>query len=648
MLSFVFPFAWLIPVGPLLAFVLISWGGFGRPLPSRQLPSRPLLSRATALVGLVVALLLTQAVFWGTIAAPGIYASASVAWFGLGTETMRVGAYIDPTAAVMGVLVTLVCLILCIHGDGSPRAEPLAGRFFASLSLCAGAMLGVIVADNLLLLLIFGSMLGVGFTLMTGFRWETAAARRQALRTMIMSGIGDSFLLLGVALLYAHVGTLAYGEVFSAATVARLATTPCLGSLSVATVAILLLLGGAIGKSVAIGALLPIAQLPLPVRLSDAEQGPTPVSALIHTATMGSLGLYLMLRAFPLLAASQAMSLVALVGSGTAVYAAVAALMQRDLRRTLAYSTLGQFGFVLVGLGAGAYAASLFLVIAHVVGKLLLFVTFGSVMRGLEYGQRYIPGHALPLAVTQEPLDANDMFKMGGLAFRMPLTALTFLAGSLALCAFPLLPAAFWFSGGSSRVGSGHGLAFLLLALAAGLTAFYAARQMSLIFLTVPRSRAAIYARDRRPAMVLPMVIWAVLALGWGSLGIPRGLPLLGRLLPARFASFVETSLGQGLADSTGMPAILVGIVSVAGFAGGWWVYGRKAIPMQGDALLDPLHGVVMRVTAKPVELSRRIDTHTIRALVRRVRGRDLSDDIRTTLIFFLLLAALLIWFQRF
>jgi NADH-quinone oxidoreductase subunit L len=578
-----FQLAWLIPVGPFLAFVLIAAGGHR----SRAL------SQALAIAGSVAALLLAQAVFWSTVVAPGIHEPFSVVWFSIGTEVMQTGIYIDPVAAVMLAVATLVCLVVLIYSAGYIRSEPRASRFYAYMTLFAGALLGAFVCDNLLALFLFWQLMGVCSYLLIGLRWERTAAQHHALKAFIVGKIGDSLLLLGLVLLYAHAGSLAYRDVFGAATVARLAATPFLGSLSVATVAMLLLFGGTIGRS---------AQLPLHVWLPDALEAPLPASALIHGSMLVSAGVYLIIRAFPLLVASQAMPAVAWVGTATALYAAFVALAQSDIRRLLAFSTIGQLGYMLAALGTGAYTASVFHLVAYALFNTLLFLAAGSVIRGMERGHVHTPGHAVPVVIDRGPLDPADMLEMGGLAFRMPVTALTFLLGSLALSGFPLVTAGFWSKQGVLSHAWIHNTpVFLALALSVGLTSFYAARQVALIFLTAPRSRAATYARENQPVLVVPLVVLAGFVTGLGWVGIPQSFPWLGRWVTGALSPFVGASLGEmGVTvaplTSSWLPLMAGALLSVGGYAGGWWLYGRKAMPVMEDAAVDPLLGSMERL----------------------------------------------------
>ena len=254
----------------------------------------------------------------------------------------------------------------------------------------------------------------------------------------------------------------------------------------------LLIFAGTIGKS---------AQFPLHTWLPDAMEGPTPVSAMIHAATMVSAGVFLAARFFPLISAgwetgqplTTPMLVMATVGSFTALFAALIALGQRDIKRVLAYSTISQLGYMVAALGIGAYSAAVFHLFTHAFFKALLFLGSGSVIHGMEHGQ----------LATGDEADPQDMFSMGGLRKKMPVTFLTFLAGALALSGFPLLTAGFW-SKDEILSGAFHGnhlIIFIVLALSAFITAFYSMRQVTLTFLGRPRTPAAEHAHESKPVM---------------------------------------------------------------------------------------------------------------------------------------------------
>jgi len=361
-------------------------------------------SQYLAIAGIALALVLALGLFGAIVRRPEGREGALVPWFEVGSERVGVGVYVDPTDAVMVVMVALVCLLIFIYSLGYMHADEHASRFFAYVSLFAGSMLGAMVCDNLLAFFVFWELMGTCSYLLIGFWWEKQGVPGAALKAFLVTKTGDLFMLLGVVLLHAQVGSLSYAALFNAETVQRLAEQPYIGGASVATVAALLLFGGTVGKS---------AQVPLHGWLPDAMAGPTPASALIHAATMVSAGVYLMVRAFPLLAVSEAMPIVALVGMITALTAALAALAQHDIKRVLAFSTISQLGYMVAAVGIGAYAAAVFHLITHAFFKALLFLAAGSVIHGIEAGHHAMHGHAVRAEDAALGFSPNDMWKMG-------------------------------------------------------------------------------------------------------------------------------------------------------------------------------------------------------------------------------------------
>ncbi len=577
--------AWLIPVAPFVAFVVIVLGAH----------RSPGVSQYTATAGIALALVLSLGLFWAVVRAPEAREIALVPWFEVGDEQVDIGIYVDPTDAVMVVMVAVVCLLIFVYSIGYMEADARAGPFFAYISLFAGSMLGAIVCDNLLAFFVFWELMGVCSYLLIGFWWEKEGVPSAALKAFLVTKTADLFLLLGLVLLHAQVGSLSYATLFSPETVQRLAARPYIGGASVATVAALLLFGGTIGKS---------AQVPLHGWLPDAMVGPTPVSALIHAATMVSAGVYLMIRAFPLLIVSEAMPVVAIVGTITALGASVLAVAQHDIKRVLAFSTISQLGFMVAAVGIGAYAAATFHLVTHAFFKALLFLAAGSVIHGIERGHHHTHGHAVRTEERALGFSPNNMWKMGGLAFRMPLTALTFLIGSLALSGFPLISAGFWSKDEIlTYAWSLNPFVFWGLAVAAGFTAFYAARQISLVFLGTPRTRAAVYARESPLVMTAPLVVLALFVVGIAWVGIPEHFPVLGHLVPGWFGPFVEASVPESIAAlaallpltlEVGPPLVLSVLLSLGGLFGGWWIYGRRAVA--GDEAADPIQQALGRI----------------------------------------------------
>ncbi len=412
-----------------------------------------------------------------------------------------------------------------------PSVEPMYARFFALLSLFAFAMYVLVVSDNLLTLYMGWEIMGLCSYLLIGFWYAKPSARDAAIKAFLTTRVGDVFMLLGLAALYTSTGSLSYSVIFNPDVIAQLSTIPTgIFGLSMAGLSGLLLFIGTIGKS---------AQFPLHIWLPDAMEGPTPVSAMIHAATMVSAGVYLAIRAFPLISAgwepglalTTPMLVLAFIGTFTAFFAATIAVAQNDIKRVLAYSTISQLGFMVAALGVGSYLGAVFHLVTHAFFKALLFLGSGSVIHGMEAGALSEEDHA----------DVQDMLNMGGLRKKMPLTFWTFLIGGFSLAGFPLVTAGFW-SKDEILTGAFTGgflVVFVVLALTALITAFYTARQITLTFLGEPRSNAAIHAHEPGLVMTLPLVALAIFAIGAGWLGIPAGFPVLGGHESGWFLTFL-------------------------------------------------------------------------------------------------------------
>jgi NADH-quinone oxidoreductase subunit L len=494
---------------------------------------------------------------------------------------LELGVYVDPAAAMMLLMVPLVCLMIFVYSVEYMSGDDRYSRFFAYISLFATGMLGLVLCDNLLAFFLFWELMGTCSYLLIGFWYEKRSAYKAGLKAFLVTKVGDLFLLLGIALLYAETDTVAYDKVFQPEVLNALVDRAFFSGPSHAAVIGILLLGGTIGKS---------AQFPLHVWLPDAMEGPTPASSLIHAATMVSAGVFLIVRMFPLFVVAEILPAAAIVGSITALFSSIIALTQKDIKRVLAFSTISQLGYMVAALGLGAYVAGLFHLITHAFFKALLFMGAGSVIHSIEHAGRRMHGHAVPMDQSHH-IDANDMFQMGGLGLRMPGTALSFLAGSLSLCGFPLVTAGFWSKDEIlTAAWTTDRTVFWSLAVAACLTAFYVSRQLCLVFVGKPRSNAAIYARENRAAMVLPMVFLAIFAIGLGWIGIPADFPLLGRLGAGWLHHFLmplEISMIHGEASGFHwLPLLLsIGFV-VLGLLGGWILYGRAPLAKGQD---DPI-----------------------------------------------------------
>ncbi len=609
--------AWFIPLFPFLAFVIIPLGAYK----NRKL------SHSLVIGAIAIAFLLSQVVFWRAVGVWSTehtlaYESPLFHWLSSGAERFGLGVYIDPATAIMLFMVPLVCMMIFIYSVGymnfgTDEVDPRYSRFFAYLSLFATGMLGMIVFNNLLTFFIFWEIMGTCSYLLIGFWYEKKypdpdkiTPKEAGLKAFIVTKIGDLFFMLGLALLYAEVGSLAYRDIFSAETLHHLADTPFLGT-NMATVVALLLFGGTVGKS---------AQFPLHVWLPDAMEGPTPVSALIHAATMVSAGVFLIVRAFPILQAADAgvlavgdIPFVALIGAFTAIFASIMAVAQNDVKGVLAFSTISQLGYMVAALGIGAYVAGAFHLITHAFFKALLFLSSGSVIHGMEHGHHHAHEHHHEEHQDEHQeehqdehkehesghekwFNPNDMMNMGGLAKRMPRTALAFVIGGLALSGFPIFTSGFWSKDEIlAQAWTGNTVVFWTLAIAAGLTAFYTMRQLCLTFIGEPRTEAAQHAPESVPSMTTPLLILAAFAICLGWVGIPEQLPGLGGIIPNWFHHFVLSTIEAGehggehslrvaghlLAAEHGFewaPMLIGTALGLTGLFTGWLVYGRKPL----------------------------------------------------------------------
>ncbi|HXX38220.1 MAG TPA: NADH-quinone oxidoreductase subunit L [bacterium] len=467
---------WIIPLLPLAAFVAVTFWG-------ERLPGR---GAYVSIAGIVLAAVGGLAVL--AEAAAGARADVTYTWIAAGSRPLVVGFVVDPLSAVMLAMVGCVASLITIYSVGYMAGDPHYPRFFSYLSLFQFSMLFLVLADNLLFIYIAWELVGLCSYLLIGFWFERPSAARAALKAFIVTRIGDFSMMIGILMLYLRTGSLRFDEVFHAI------GTGSLGG-PFLTVVALLVFGGAVGKS---------AQVPLHVWLPDAMEGPTPVSALIHAATMVAAGVYLVARAYPLFLLSpghEALTVVAYVGGITALAAATMGVVEDDLKRVLAYSTMSQLGYMMLGLGVLGYSAGMFHLITHAVFKALLFLAAGSII------------HAVA---------TNDMKRMGGLARSMPVTFWTFLVAALALTAIP--PFAGFFSKDAILLAAyAHDRVLWLVGLVGSfLTSLYMGRLCWYAFAGEFRGGAAGGAahgdpRESPAVMTVPLVILAVLAivLGW-------------------------------------------------------------------------------------------------------------------------------------
>jgi NADH-quinone oxidoreductase subunit L len=462
------------------------------------------------------------------------------------------GLYVDPLSAAMAALVTLVALLVQLYSLGylGDEPPPALGRYYLYQSLFAFAMLGLVFAPNFLQLFVFWELVGLCSYLLIGFYYQRPAAARAAVKAFWVTKLGDVGLLLGIVLLWGATGTFEFATLFPAVA----------GGAVPANLALYMTLIylGAVGKS---------AQFPLHVWLPDAMEGPTPVSALIHAATMVTAGVFLVARAFPLfLATPWVLVLIAYVGAFTALLAATLALGESDIKRVLAYSTVSQLGYMMAALGAGALVAGILHLLLHGFFKALLFLAAGAVIHAVH---------------------TNDMGRMGRLARAMPQTAIVFVVGTLALAGVPP------FSGFVSKeailggvwVAGLHG-PFVLLSVTVFLTAFYMFRAVFLTFFG-PRGAGG-HPHDPPAVMMGPLWLLALLSLFGTALG--------GAALGQTFAAFLTRGLHEELPHGPPWLTFFSVGLALAGIGLAWLVYQRRTV--SAEALtrgLGPLPGWAAR-----------------------------------------------------
>jgi NADH-quinone oxidoreductase subunit L len=461
-------------------------------------------------------------------------------WIAVGSFEVAVQFRVDPLSIVMALTVTGVGALIHIYSIDYMHGDPRYGRFFGYMNLFVFFMLVLVLADNFLLLYLGWEGVGLCSYLLIGFWFERKTAADAAKKAFITTRIGDSAFLIGILLIWLRFDSLDFDVVLGGAEGLAAGT---------ATVIALLLFAGAVGKS---------AQVPLHVWLPDAMEGPTPVSALIHAATMVTAGVYLVVRAHPIFETSGiALTVVAVVGIVTAIYAGLSAIGQDDIKRVLAYSTISQLGFMFFGAGMRAYAAAIFLLVAHAFFKALLFLSAGSVMHGLVN-------------------DETDVTRMGGLRRVMPITAYTWVIGWLAIAGIP--PLSGFFAKDQVVAAASHagrvGLFYAAL-FGAFLTAVYVSRATFLAFFGEPRYQG--HPHDPPPRMRSVLVVLALGAAVAGALGLSATTGLLPRFLGPVVGPTEEAHAGP----SELVLAIVSVAIALAGIALAWLVYLSGRIDWQ-------------------------------------------------------------------
>ncbi len=533
MSSWIVTYLWLIPAVPLAASLVILM----------LANSRRTASAALAIFGQVVALTMAVAAFLPTLQTPGYRAFHNFTWFTFGEQTLRLGWVIDPLAAAMLVMITLVSLCIFVFSIGYMAEDKNFTRFFAYLSFFSAAMLGVVIANSLLLLFVCWELVGLASYLLIGFWIHKPSAAAAAKKAFITTRIGDIGFFLGILWLYGRSGTLLFYDHGNGC----LENAGLLLVGASATFIALLIFCGAAGKS---------GQFPLHVWLPDAMEGPTPVSALIHAATMVAAGVFLVARVYPLFSlgaidgVTPSLTVVVWIGVVTALMAALIALAQADIKRILAYSTVSQLGLMMVSLGVGGVAAGIMHLLAHGFFKALLFLGSGSVIHGCH--------------------DDQDIRNMGGLRRVMPVTFLTYAIGMMTLSGVPL-----FFSGAWTKEEILHATAywpksaapFYLMLAGVVLTALYMTRQMIYVFFGDKRA-ASEHAHESPRVMTMPLIVLAICAIVF-SIVLTPAWPWLHGYLSGEPAHF---EIGQLI-----QPMLFLSLALVAGGIGLGVLFYRKA-----------------------------------------------------------------------
>ena len=545
---------WLIPALPLAGFLVLAATGGGLPRPAIALVG-------VASVGLSALVALLVGYDFIALRPPGdAYVQTLWRWIDVAGFTPTIGFSLDALSLVMVLVVTVVGFLIHLYSAESMQEEEGYNRFFAYMNLFVAAMCTLVLADNLLCLYLGWEGVGLCSYLLIGFWYRDPANGLAARKAFVVTRAGDVAFTVGLLLLYTQLGTLDIQELM------RRATQAWPTGSGLATAAALLLLGGAVGKS---------AQLPLQTWLPDAMAGPTPVSALIHAATMVTAGVYLIARTHALYALAPAVqTAVAVIGALTLLLAGFSALAQNDIKRVLAYSTISQIGYMFLALGVGAWTAAIFHFMTHAFFKALLFLSAGVVIQSLH--------------------DEHDIFKMGGLRTRLPVAFWTFVIGAASLAALPLVTAGFyskdlilwqaWSSAQGSRWLWAAGWVGALL------TGAYIFRVVFIAFLGEPKTEPGLRPGFR---VKLPLIVLATLSVAGGWIELP---PLLGHV--ALFSTLIQralpaTDMAHAGAHIEALLALAAALASLAGIFAGYWFFLRHRSWV--DWLLHTRGGAALR-----------------------------------------------------
>ena len=577
------PLPWLILFLPLLSAVLITL----------FTQKDPRFSALLSVGAIFISLLLSISLFVDSMAhAPP--EDISLSWLRVGHLSIHFGMHFDPMSLLMLLIVTGVGSAIHLYSVAYMKGDPAYGRFFAALSLFTFAMLGVVLSNNFLQMFIFWELVGASSYLLIGFWYERAAAADAAKKAFLTNRLGDFGFFTGILLVWAVTGSLDFAGAHTA-----IRNSPEIFNTAATTVG-LLIFCGAVGKS---------AQFPLHVWLPDAMEGPTPVSALIHAATMVAAGVYMLCRVFFILdiQGSSALTVVAWIGGLTALMSALIACQQNDIKRILAYSTLSQLGYMVMAVGLHEPPAAMFHLTTHAFFKALLFLGAGSVIHALSNEQ--------------------DIWKMGRLKDKMPLTYWTFLAGTLALCGFPLLSG--FYSKDAILAAALHGsmTLFAVGILVAFLTTFYMFRLFFVVFLGQAKSGLTAHAHESPKVMTLPLVVLSVASVLGGFFGIARLIaPQFGEQPPEIFAPFEPFQVAP-VPACLGLAAFLVGLFVA------WYFYHAAAsdpLPAKIQSLssllrhkfyFDEMYAVLIAETQDTLAAFANGADITLKFFIRAVQG---------------------------
>jgi NADH-quinone oxidoreductase subunit L len=520
---------WIVLFLPLGAAVVITL------FAQRNREVSAALSIGAVVTGFILSVTFVSLVGWE----PKVSESA-VTWLSIDNFHVDFGLRFDPLSLAMLLLVTGVASVIHIYSWGYMKEDRSLPRYFAGLSLFTFSMLGIVLASNFVQLFIFWELVGVSSYLLIGFWFDRPAAADAGKKAFITNRLGDFGFLLGILLVWTGLGSLNFGFLKETLT----ANPEALGTL--ATAAGILIFCGAMGKS---------AQFPLHVWLPDAMEGPTPVSALIHAATMVAAGVYMLCRVSFLLDDSS-LEVIAWIGGITALLSAIIGIQQNDIKRILAYSTLSQLGYMVMAVGLHGPRAAMYHLTTHAFFKALLFLGAGSVIVALHHEQ--------------------DIWKMGGLRKKLPVTFWTFIVGTLALSGIPPF-SGFYSKDSILAQAAEHNFGLLIVGvIVAALTPFYMFRLVCVTFLGAPKSDAAGHAHESPQVMLWPLRILATLSIFGGFMGIEQ---IYGMQFSAQHGEAALTFVQKLIAPfvHAPMPAFAGLLAALVGLAAAWALYAKAA-----------------------------------------------------------------------